>query len=123
MDLHFLVYPFSDKHVTVIYVLFTVKDLSFGLELKYDDLLGSTYVLNIKDNVTSSDAKSFGDIKRSFQKPRGAYITHINNDPVFSTKQATEKLKYLYYKFLQDKDQGVVRKFSFDITFARKENL
>ena len=72
MNLQFFVYPFSDKQVATIPVLSAATDLSFGLELKDNDLLGCTYVSNIKDTVTSSAAKSFGDIKRSQQKLCGA---------------------------------------------------
>lgn len=67
-DLHFLVYPFSDKQVATILVLSGATYSSFGFELKDDKLLGHTYISNIKDTVSSSASKSFGDIKRSRKK-------------------------------------------------------
>ena len=51
LDLHFFVYPLSDKQIATIPVLPTATYSSFGLELKDDDFLGRNYVSNIKDNI------------------------------------------------------------------------
>ena len=62
------------------------------------DLQSSTLYLCIfiNDNVSSSAEKSFGSCKQSGKKLCGAFITHINSDPVISTDQAHDKLKQLY---------------------------
>ena len=46
----------------------------------------------------------FGTCNHSQNKLCGAYITHINNNSVFSTNQTLDKLKLLYKQFLKDKD-------------------
>ena len=111
-------------------------DSSFCLQLEDGDLLWCTCVSNIKYIVTSCAVKSFCDIKSSQRKLHSAYINHININPIFSTRQATKKLRSLYDQlfqdkvegvslydqFLQDKDQGMVgREFSFHFTFVGKK--
>ena len=63
------------------------------------------------DTVTSSAAKSFGTCKRLQTKFCGAFLTHTDGDPVFSTAQAHTKLEALYEQFLKAKNQGVAKDF------------
>ena len=56
---------------------------------------------------------------------KGSFITHIDGDPVFNTKDATKKLEKLYSEYLSQ-DQGVAGKkqnFSFSVTFAPEDKL
>ena len=84
-DLKFFLYPFADKEIATIPVLPSNKDSSFGFKLQDDDLFGRSYIKEIFDNKSSSAAKVFGNITRSRPKLRGAFITHVNGVPVFST--------------------------------------
>ena len=122
-DLEFFVYPFADKENATVPVLPSTKDDSFGFKLQDDDLYGRTYIKDLNDTKSSSAAKVFGDTKRSRRKLRGAFITHIDGAPVFSTSQAQAKFASLYEDWKQAKKQGVADDFSFEITFAREEKL
>ena len=95
-DLKFFVYPFAEKETIDIPVLPSTKDASFGLKLQDDDIFGRTYIKELSNAKSSSAAKVYGNVKRSQNKLRGAFITHINGVPVFSTNQATEQLTLLY---------------------------
>ena len=95
-DLKFFVYPFSDKETIKVPILPSTKDSLFGLKLQDDDTFGCTYIKELSNTKTSSAAKVFGNIKRSYNKLCGAFITHINDVHVFSTIQATEQLTLFY---------------------------
>ena len=63
--------------------------------------------------------------KSTLQQLKGSFITHIDGDPVFNTKDATKKLEQLYSEYLTQ-DQGVTGKkqnFSFLVTFAPEDKL
>ena len=98
-DLHFFVYPFSEKEVATLPVLDSNKDDSFGLALANDELSGRTFIRDIKNNKSSSAARMFGNFNRSRKKLRGAYITHIDNAPVFSTADAEFRLRSLFQQW------------------------
>ena len=98
-------------------------DPSFGFDLKDCKLSGCTYIKDVDDTVSSSAAKLFGTCKQLRCKIRGAFITHIDGNPVFSTVQAQDKLKDLFEQFLKAKDQGVAKDISFEITFAAEDKL
>ena len=56
---------------------------------------------------------------------KGSFITHIDGDHVFNTKDTTKKLEKLYSEYLSQ-DQGVAGKkqnFSFSVTFAPEDKL
>ena len=59
-------------------------------------IYGRTYIKDLFDTKSSSAAKVFGNTKRSRRKLRGAFITHIDGTPVFSTAQAQAKFASLY---------------------------
>ena len=124
-QLEFFVHPFLEKETVTIPVLPNNKDDNFGFQLRDDELFSRTFIERVKDTKTSSAAKTFGNFKQSQRKFRGAFITHIDGDPVFSTDQAAEKLRILFNKWKEEKEkvahQGVVPQFLFDITFACKE--
>ena len=91
--------------------------------MKDYELSGCTYIKDAEDTVTFSAAKSFGTCKRSQTKLRGAFLTHFDGDPIFSTAQAHAKLEALFEQFLKAKDQGVAADFLFKITFAPEDKL
>ena len=123
-DLEFFIYPFSEKENATISVLPNNADESFGFKLRDDELYGRTFVQDVANTKSSSAAKAYGDFKRSCWKLRGAFITHIDNEPVFSTAQAMERLRSLFEQWKEITAQGGdAAKFLFDITFAREENL
>ena len=68
-DLEFFVYPFSDKETAIIPVLPNTSDALFGFELADCELSGQlsgcTYIKNVDDTKSSSDAQSFGTCKQS----------------------------------------------------------
>ena len=98
-DLHFFVYPFSNKEIATLPVLENNKDESFGFEFADDDLTGRNFVRDLKNTKSSSAAKMFGNFDCSRKKLRGAYITHIDNTPVFSTAGAEAQFRFLYQQF------------------------
>ena len=118
-DLEFFFYTFSAKETAVYPVLLNTLDPSFGFDLKDCKLSGCTYIKDVDDTVSSSAAKLFGTCKQSRCKLCGAFITHIDGNPVFSTAQAQDKLKALFEKFLKAK----AKDFSFEITFAVEDKL
>ena len=87
---------FVHKEVSTIPVIPNTKEATFGLNLHDGEITSRTYVKDIDDTVSSSTSKSFGTFKKLRKKLCSAYITHINNDPVFSTSQATKRLQLLY---------------------------
>ena len=88
------------------------EDSLFGLKPQNDDLYGHTYIKELDVTKHLSAAKIFGNIKRSCNKLRGTFNTHVNGVPVFSTTQRKKT-----------KEQGVAEDFSFEITFAREAQL
>ena len=77
--------------------------------------------MEIKDKSTVD--KAFN--KSTLQELKGSFITHIEGDPVFTTKDATKKLEQLYSEYLKH-DQGVAgkkQKFLFSVTFAPEDKL
>lgn len=126
-QLEFFIYPFSEKETVTVPVLPKNKSDTFGFKLRDDELFGRTFVEGVNNTKTSSAAHTFGDFKRSHRKFKGAFITHIDGDPVFSTDDATSKLHFLFKKWKEVQQeahvQGVVPQFLFNITFAREEQL
>ena len=75
--------------------------------------------------------------KNKKRRLRGSFITHINGEPVFSVKGATNKLKRLYQEWITIKgaqensttnsstetSSKAPSKFEFNITFAPEEFL
>ena len=117
------VYPFSKKETVVIPVLPNVSDISSGFNLKDYELSSQNYVQDVDNTISPSASKSFGTCKRSKKKLHGAFITHIDVYPVFSTTKARDKLKALYKQFLKAKDHGVAKKILFEITSAPEDIL
>ena len=120
-DLDFFVYPFADKQIINVPIQSNNKDKQFGLQLQDDDLYDPVYIEEIKNK--SSVAKAFN--KSTLKQLKGSFITHIDGDPVFNTKDATKKLEKLYSEYLSQ-DQGVAGKkqnFSFSLTFAPEDKL
>ena len=81
-------------------------DPTFGFEFKTDELYKRVYV---SDVANKSCAASIYKSKKGFRNNlKGAFLTHVNNTPVFSKVDAIKQLKIL-------QDQGVLE---FSITFA-----
>ena len=104
INVNFFVYPFAIKKVATILGLPNNKNPTFGFDLKNNKLYGHTCIWDVEDIISSSDTNSFGTYKHSCNKLCGVYNTYINNDPVFSTAHAVNKLKSLCEHFLKDKD-------------------
>ena len=122
-DLDFFVYPFADKEDVTLTVNPKAKDDSFGFQLASDNLTGCTYVKEVTDGVSSTVVKAFKTLESSCKQLCGAYITHINNVPVFLTAQAKTQLQMLYEQFKQQQEQGVEKDFKFKITFSCEKSL
>ena len=110
-DLELYVYPFAKTEVATIPVLPREMNDNFGLFLKNDELAGRVYVSGIEKDSTNI-CKAFSNKPSRFQF-KGSYITAINNDPVFNSDEATEKLKKILDHHL---GQNWV-----EITFASEE--
>ena len=104
-DLDFFVYPFADKQIIDVPIQSHNKDKRFGFQLRDDDLYDRVYIEEIKKK--SSVEKAFN--KSTLKQLKGSFITHIDGDPVFNTKDATKKLEKLYSEYLSH-DQGVAGK-------------
>ena len=87
-DLEFFVYPFANKETATVTVQPNAKEDSFWSDLRDDELYGQAYIEDLQDTKNLSAAKVFGNAKRSRRKQQGAFITHIDSTPVFSTAQA-----------------------------------
>ena len=59
----------------------------FGFKLSDDELYGQLYINKIKEKSTVE--KTFN--KTTYDKLKGSFITHIDGNPVFSTKDAKKK--------------------------------
>ena len=120
-DLDFSVYSFDDKQIIEVPVQSNNKDKLFGLQLQDDDLYDRVYIEEIKNKSTVD--KVFN--KSTLQQLKGSFITHIDGNPVFNTKDAIKKLEQLYSEYLTQ-DQGMAgkkRNFSFSVTFAPEDKL
>ena len=117
-DLEFFVYPFADKEIIDVPVLTNDKNEQFGLQLCNNNLYDRIYIKKIEKK--SSVDKAFN--KSTINKLKGSFITHINNDPVFSIKDASKTLKKFYEEHIRQ-NQRVAEKFSFSITFALEKKL
>ena len=105
-DLEFYIYPFSEKQTTVVNVSPTNEDPTFGFDLKTDELYKRVYIGDAKEK---SSASAIYKSKKGFRNNlKGAFLTHINDVPVFSKPDAIAQLKLL-------KERGVLE---FSITFA-----
>ena len=105
------IYPFSEKQTTVVHVSPIEDNLTFGFEMETDELHKRVY---ISDASKKSTASSIYKSKNGFQNNlKGAFLTHINDIPVFSKPDAVEQLKLL-------KDRGVKE---FSITFAPERQI
>ena len=104
-------YPFAEKETIKVPVLPSTKDASFGLKLQDDDIFGRTYIKELSNTKSLSAAKIFSNVKRSFNKLRGAFITHINGVLVFFTTQSTEQLTLIFDQWKTAKEQGVEQDF------------
>ena len=83
-DLNFFVYSFAHKEFIELTVNPKTKDETFSIKLVSDDLTRHIYVEEVVDSVLSTAAKVFNNnIKSSYKRLNGVYITHINNVPVF----------------------------------------
>ena len=100
-DLDFFTYPFAEKEVSIVDVLTLNSSETFGFNLANDELYNRVYVKDIQAKLCAS--KIFPTEKSSKRNLRGAYITHINGDRVFTVEEATEKLLKL---FQQSKDHN-----------------
>ena len=90
-DFNFFIYPFTEKKTLTIKIPPTSSaPEDFGLQLSTDELYGRVYVKDIK--TTSPTIKAFSNLKAAKRQLRGAFITHVNGEPVFSVAQAKEKL-------------------------------
>ena len=120
-DLDFFVYPFADKEDVTLTVNPKAKDDSFGFQFASDNLTGRTYVKEVTDSVSSTATKAFKTLKTSRNCPRGVYITHIDNVPVFSSNQAKTQLQMLYEQFKKQQEHRVEKDFKFKIIFFSRE--
>jgi hypothetical protein len=87
-DLNFSVSPFDtliSKQVAV-----DCTDPLFGLELLEDEINGRAFVHDVK--VNSSASRLYSSRKATRNKIRGAFITSINDIPVFDKASALEAL-------------------------------
>ena len=91
-DLDFFVYPFAEPKVISIPIPSDTKDPTFGLTLVDDSYLHRTFVSKVKEKSPVGTAFTKAQLKRF----RGSFITDINGKPVFSSKQAKERLQDLY---------------------------
>ena len=105
-DLEFYVYWFSEKQIATVIVPSTNEDPEFGFKFATDNLYRRVFIKNVKKKSCASSI--FKTTKSFNNNMRGAFLTHINNNPVFSEADAVAQLKTL-------QDQGVEK---FSITFA-----
>ena len=116
-DLEFFVYPFADKEIIDVPVLPNDKNDQFGLHLRDDNHYDRVYIENIEKKSSVDNAFN----KSTLDKLKGFFITHINNDPFFSNKDVSKKLRKLYQEHLQQ-NQGVAEKFSFQSPLHQKRS-
>ena len=76
----------------------------------------------ISDTKNIFAAKIFSNVKQSRATLRGAFVTHINGVPVFSTAQATAQLALLFDQWQQARKQGV-ENFSFKLSLFISRSL
>ena len=92
-ELEFYIYPFSEKQTTVVHVSPTEDDPTFGFEMETDELHKRVYISNAsKKSTASSIYKSKNGFRNNL---KGAFLTHINDIPVFSKLDAIKQLKLL----------------------------
>ena len=78
---------------TIVHVSPTDDDPTFGFEMKADELHKRVYINNdSKKSTASSIYKSKNGFKNHL---KGAFLTHINDVPVFSKHDAVKQLKLL----------------------------
>ena len=89
--LEFYIYPFSEKQITVVHVSPNEEDPTFGFEMKTNDLHKRVYISNVSKKSTASFIyKSKNGFRNNL---KGAFLTHINNVPVFSKHDIVKQLK------------------------------
>ena len=87
--LQFHVHPFASTFVGTIPV--PCQSDTCGITTADDSLSHRAYVTAISS--TSSASKLNRDLKSTLKKLRGAYITHVDGTPVFSSAQVKEQIK------------------------------
>jgi hypothetical protein len=111
-DLEFYVYPFaSEKEIVIATIPDNNTDPTFGFQLGTDELYNHVYVKEIAAKSCASNI--FNNLKASRKILRGAFITHLNGNPVFSEADAILQLQSL-------QDQGVKEFF---IIFAPEKKI
>ena len=88
-DLQFFIYPFSTTFEGTI-PLPCSKD-NCGMSIADDSVLQRSYVTDIA--AGSSASKMLATLKQTLRKVKGAYITKIGDDPVFSSADVTVAIK------------------------------
>ena len=91
--LEFYIYPFSEKQTPVVHVFPTEEDPTFSFEMETDELHRRVYISNASKKSTASYIyKSNNGFRNNL---KGAFLTHINDIPVFSKPDAVKQLKLL----------------------------
>lgn len=102
-DQNFSVYPFSNKEIITVLTIIRETNRQFGFKLFNVELYDCVYIGKMKEK--SSVEKAFN--KSTCDKLKGSFVTHIDDDPVFSTNDAENKLVKLYQEHLFQ-NQGIV---------------
>ena len=92
-ELIFYIYSFLEKQTTVVHVSPTEDDPTFGFKVKTDEPHKQVYISNAsKKSISSSMYKSKNDYGNNL---KCAFLTYINDVPVFSKHDAVKQLKLL----------------------------
>ena len=82
-----------ENQTTVVHVSPTKDDPTFGFKMDTDELHKRVYISNAAEKSTVS---SIFKSKKGFQNNlKDAFLTHINDIPVFSKTDAVKQLKLL----------------------------
>lgn len=81
------------KQITTVTVPSTNEDTKSGFEFATNDLYRRIFIKNVEKKSCASSI--FKTTKSSNNNIRGAFLTHINNNPVFSEANAVAHLKTL----------------------------
>ena len=91
--LEFYIYSFSEKQTTIVHVSPTEDDPTFSFEMKTDELHKQVYISNaLKKSTVLAIYKTKNGFRNNL---KGAFLTHINDVPVFSKPDAVKQLKLL----------------------------